>query len=237
MQSLTHRPSSPQRIVDSRESDFVKTPSSNHAVRAWSLLTAVALLALLQAGCACSGSLGFRGDRCEECFPVWPCYGVHSTCWRPWPAECPPCPSPFPPEIHAVETLPAAKQPLAPPTLEDQTLEPPAEIDPVPMTPPTAEPPAQPLTPPAPPEVSPSSFVAPVVDAPIVDAPPHFSRSGDGNLVGGELETESSSRRRKHENAAMPLDTSAALPLGSPAPTFQSTRSLGTLRWAPASSR
>jgi hypothetical protein len=233
MQSLTPRPLSPPRIVDSRESDLVKTPSSNHAGRAWSLLAAAALLALLQAGCACSGSLGLRRDCCEECYPVWPCYGVHSTCWRPWPAECPPCPSPFPPEIHNVETLPAAEQPLAPPMLDDQTLEPPAAETPaLPMIPPPADEPLQPLTPPVPPEVSPSSFVAPVVDAPLAQAPVVDS---DSDLLG--LETESSSRRRKDETAAVPRGSSAAMPLGSPAPTFQSTRSLGTLRWAPASSR
>ncbi len=224
MQSLTHRPRS-QCIVGCRESDLVKTQSSNHTGRAWSLLSAVAILALLQSGCACSGSLGFRRGSCEECYPVWPCYGVHSTCWRPWPAECPPCPSPFPPEIHNVETLPEAKQPLVPPTLDDQTLEPPAAETPaLPMAPPVPEEAAQPPESPVPPEVSPSSFLAPVVDAPIVDAPVVEGTSG---LSG--LETERSSRRRKDESAAMPL--------GSPAPTFQSTRSLGTLRWAPASSR
>jgi hypothetical protein len=25
-------------------------------------------------------------------FPTPMCYGYHSTCWRPWPEECPPCP-------------------------------------------------------------------------------------------------------------------------------------------------
>jgi hypothetical protein len=232
MQSLTHHPLSSPRIVDCRESDLVKTRSSNQSGRAWSLLAAAAMLALLQAGCACSGSLGFRRDSCEECYPVWPCYGVHSTCWRPWPAECPPCPSPFPPEMHNVETLPAAAQPLAPPALDDQPLddqplEPPAgETTPPPAISPTAEEPAQPLTPPAPPEVSPSSFVAPIVDAPMVQVP--AAEDVDSGSAGG-LETESSSRRRREPSAEMPL--------GAPAPTFQTTRSLGTLRWAPASSR
>jgi hypothetical protein len=23
-----------------------------------------------------------------------PCFGFHSTCWRPWPVECPVCPAP-----------------------------------------------------------------------------------------------------------------------------------------------
>lgn len=229
MSGLFYRLTAPSRTIDCRESDIVKTQSPNQPGRAWPLVAAAALAALLQAGCACSGSLGFRRDCCEECYPVWPCYGVHSTCWRPWPTECPPCPSPFPPETHSPETLPAAGQPSAPPALDDQPLEPPAgEIDPIPATPPAFGEPPQPLTPPLPPEISPSSFMAPVVEAPDIAAPPDSARTGSDNSISGELETESSSRRRKE---------SAGTPLGSPAPTFQSTRNMGTLRWAPASSR
>lgn len=29
----------------------------------------------------------------EYCAPGANCFGYYSTCWFPWPAECPPCPS------------------------------------------------------------------------------------------------------------------------------------------------
>jgi len=52
------------------------------------LLLAAASL-VWQSGC-CSGHV----DQCPQptSYPFG-CYGYHSTCWRPWPAECPNCPS------------------------------------------------------------------------------------------------------------------------------------------------
>jgi hypothetical protein len=33
-----------------------------------------------------------------------PCFGYYPTCWRPWPCECPPCPSyALPPEFNPAE--------------------------------------------------------------------------------------------------------------------------------------
>src|SRR5262245_20319129 len=33
------------------------------------------------------------------------CFGYHSTCWNPWPADCPVCPT-FTTSTPALETLP-----------------------------------------------------------------------------------------------------------------------------------
>jgi hypothetical protein len=68
------------------------------------LAITLALLAASVSGCACH-------EVCEPCnfqgYAAWPCYGYHSTCWRPWPAECVPCPSPFMPvELPAGEAVP-----------------------------------------------------------------------------------------------------------------------------------
>jgi hypothetical protein len=41
--------------------------------------------------------LGCAGHECcrhsPYCGPGYNCYGYYSTCWRPWPEECPNCPS------------------------------------------------------------------------------------------------------------------------------------------------
>jgi hypothetical protein len=102
------------------------------------LITRIALpccaLALATvAGCACCNT-------CEEPLANYsyrhhgPCYfgpllcfGYHSTCWRPWPEECPPCP-PF-------TLTPEMVEPVAPVprTLPDATLPSPGGEIPSPM--------------------------------------------------------------------------------------------------------
>src|SRR3954470_2519601 len=49
---------------------------------------ALASVCLLFAGCGLC-------HRCQDPCPAAPysCYGFYSTCWRPWPEECPTCPS------------------------------------------------------------------------------------------------------------------------------------------------
>jgi hypothetical protein len=52
-----------------------------------------------------------------DCYAAWPCYGYHSTCWRPWPGECISCPSPFlpgepPDEAPASELMPMPMPPV-----------------------------------------------------------------------------------------------------------------------------
>jgi len=63
------------------------------------------LLALTSAaGCACYHAHCFADDHPWVGSPSV-CFGYYPTCWRPWPAECPPCP-PFtlvlPPDVESV---------------------------------------------------------------------------------------------------------------------------------------
>jgi hypothetical protein len=50
--------------------------------------------------------------------PSVPCYGFYSTCWRPWPGECPTCPSPFaPPLCEHLDLLDSEVLPERPPAI------------------------------------------------------------------------------------------------------------------------
>jgi hypothetical protein len=57
--------------------------------------TLVVLAAALVSGCACMDGGHHPHRACFNCYSAWPCFGYHSTCWQPWPAECVTCPSPF----------------------------------------------------------------------------------------------------------------------------------------------
>src|SRR3954470_14977096 len=76
------------------------------------LLMMAMLIATSVSGCATH-----RDDACAfgACGPGAPtdCFGYFSTCWNPWPAQCPPCPSPaF--NLPEREVLPPAASPPAP---------------------------------------------------------------------------------------------------------------------------
>ncbi|MEX2172993.1 MAG: hypothetical protein WD872_01440 [Pirellulaceae bacterium] len=66
------------------------------------------LLVPLATGCHCTAS--WCSPPAQHAVEVvhWDsmCFGYHSTCWRPWPAECLPCPSPFslPPLGEVIES-------------------------------------------------------------------------------------------------------------------------------------
>src|SRR5262245_52953002 len=94
--------------------------------------------ALALGGCACCDVCCPCDDHaCRSiCYSAWPCFGYHSTCWQPWPAECVTCPPPFTPGSAKSETLPPAvdaSQPVVP------------GVDPTPPTPPANSNPASPL--------------------------------------------------------------------------------------------
>ena len=97
--------------------------------------TAILLATCWLGGCACHT---VNVDHCAgDSFVVWPCFGYHSTCWRPWPGECIACPSPFTPvELPPSETVPSPMPGLSP-----MPLPAPEAAPPVPDAPP-ADPPA-----------------------------------------------------------------------------------------------
>jgi hypothetical protein len=98
---------------------------------------AAALGACSLLGCASCGPEGCYGG-ISGWSAATPCHGHVPTCWRPWPAECPPCPPPYGVVIPDLEPIarplpsvppePAGEEPLAPdfqppiPDLEPPTL-------------------------------------------------------------------------------------------------------------------
>jgi hypothetical protein len=97
-------------------------------------LATLALLALplsAVAGCAtcstCDEPLASYSYRHQgPCYygPMM-CFGYHSTCWRPWPEECPPCP-PY-------TLTPELAESVAPPMPQATPLPPPGSELPLPM--------------------------------------------------------------------------------------------------------
>ncbi len=103
-------------------------------------LSRLAKAAIVLATC-CLGGCACHEVHVEQCagdsFAVWPCFGYHSTCWRPWPAECIACPSPFTPmEVPSGEPVPTPTPGLAPMPLPT-----PDAAPPMPALPPTDAPP------------------------------------------------------------------------------------------------
>src|SRR5437868_11125815 len=90
------------------------------------LLSMALLIAVGVSGCA-----AHRDDPCAfgACGPggATECFGYFSTCWNPWPVQCPPCPSPAL-NVPSREILPPATSPPAPPA--------PVEGMPTPVNPP-----------------------------------------------------------------------------------------------------
>jgi hypothetical protein len=83
-------------------------------------LCALACLALSQlAGCCCDNSAAdFGADYhgrpyASNCFGP-SCFGYHSTCWSPWPEECPNCPPPI--RLPPTEELEPSPVPAVPPS-------------------------------------------------------------------------------------------------------------------------
>ncbi|MEX2118210.1 MAG: hypothetical protein WD847_01265 [Pirellulales bacterium] len=83
------------------------------------LLWLLALLAVPAGGC-----MSARREACgyacvADCvaYPDSTCFGYYPTCWRPWPAECPPCEvigpfmEPAPPEQVEMVPLPRVQAP------------------------------------------------------------------------------------------------------------------------------
>lgn len=103
------------------------------------LSAAIAVAAL--GGC-CSG----RHDHCghHSDYPAYSfgCFGYHSTCWRPWPEECPTCPS-FailpPPQETVLKDVPFNQHEMLPPGIDPlpakEPVPPPEEPVPAPEEP------------------------------------------------------------------------------------------------------
>jgi hypothetical protein len=76
--------------------------------------------------CICIGCAAHKSGECF-CAPSGSGFGYYSTCWRPWPAECPPCPS-FAilgtPREEILSDRPLHQEVLAP--IENAPLPPPA---------------------------------------------------------------------------------------------------------------
>jgi len=113
-----------------------------------------ALLPLLAAGC-CAGYHNHSGQAAScEAGPGWYetplCFGFYSTCWRPWPEECPSCPSfALPQAAEQVLPGPAAPAPAQPMAPMPELTPPQPMPQPSPPMPPAAPPmpmpePAQP---------------------------------------------------------------------------------------------
>src|ERR1043165_8387718 len=89
------------------------------------------MVALSALGCAVRNQCV---DQCNHCCPApnHHCYGYYSTCWRPWPAECPNRPSYaiMPPMQEQVlsdvplEPLPAPRNTPTPAATPEQKLPP-----------------------------------------------------------------------------------------------------------------
>lgn len=80
--------------------------------------SAAFVLFLAWAATAISGCCYGKHDACAACYGEgYPCFGYHSTCWRPWPEECPTCPS-FaimpPPQEQILKDVPMSHEPLPP---------------------------------------------------------------------------------------------------------------------------
>lgn len=78
-----------------------------------------AALVLLSSGCAYHHACEGHDFHPSDCYATWPCFGYHSTCWRPWPGECLTCPSPFlpgelPAESPKTELMPVPSEPALP---------------------------------------------------------------------------------------------------------------------------
>lgn len=111
------------------------------ALPAWRAL--VVLAAALASGCASLHGGPHYHRACFNCYPAWACFGYHSTCWQPWPAECVTCPSPFLAPIISSDKAP----PLEPVIVPDADL--PMPLPATDAAPPPADPtPANPSPPP-----------------------------------------------------------------------------------------
>jgi hypothetical protein len=81
--------------------------------------SAAIVLLLAWAAAALSGCCSGKHDHCAECYPPsFACFGYHSTCWRPWPEECPTCPSYAiipPPQETLIDDVPLHQEALPPP--------------------------------------------------------------------------------------------------------------------------
>ena len=81
-----------------------------------------------------------RAASCEippECYDTPLCFGYYSTCWRPWPEECPNCPSPSmpPPTEQVVPPPPLTVEPLPPrpmPEIPEPGAQQPMQVTPMP---------------------------------------------------------------------------------------------------------
>jgi hypothetical protein len=107
------------------------------ALPAWRAL--VVLAAALASGCASVHGGPHHHRACFNCYPAWACFGYHSTCWQPWPAECVTCPSPFLAPIVSGDKTP----PLEPVIVPDPDLPmplPAIESAPLPANPTPANP-------------------------------------------------------------------------------------------------
>jgi hypothetical protein len=117
----------------------------NHTVKRFlangsrGLVVALPMLAAA-AGCTCDKDPCF-GDGYQ--WPASPmCYGYNPTCWRPWPCECPPCPSfALPPELPPA-AAPIKPEETAPPLVPPVPAAPPepagtvpGDVLPIPMSP------------------------------------------------------------------------------------------------------
>jgi hypothetical protein len=103
------------------------------APAAWRAL--VVLAAGLASGCASLHGGPHYQRACFNCYPAWACFGYHSTCWQPWPAECVTCPSPFLAPIISSDKAP----PLEPAVVPDAEL--PVPLPAIDDAPPPANPP------------------------------------------------------------------------------------------------
>lgn len=121
-------------------------------------LLVVSLSIFQFAGCCCDDSNGSP----EKCGPhgrycggvELACFGYHSTCWQPWPEECPTCPAPtwsapvtnltpaVTPEVPS-EPVPKPESPETPPPPQEEPKAQPEESpksEPPKVEPPKAEP-------------------------------------------------------------------------------------------------
>jgi hypothetical protein len=102
--------------------------------------SAALVLSLTWAALALSGCCWGGHDPCAHCYPAgFGCFGYHSTCWRPWPEECPTCPS-FaiipPPQETILKDVPLGHEALPP---ADITPMPPPDGEPAPVVEPPEE--------------------------------------------------------------------------------------------------
>jgi hypothetical protein len=177
-------------------------------------VAAAALPLAAMTGCAGYHNHSGLPTSCEWCaggYDTPLCFGYHSTCWRPWPEECPTCP-PFTLPPPAEQVLPGA--PMAePPTVE-----------PAPPTPQPEAAPPQPLLPPMPapatnlPPANPGPMPPP---APRLEPPPAAPPAGPGAFDGAQylpLEGDAGMLRRRWVEGGFVSQAGATEPAETLAP-------------------